>query len=131
MPARKASPRVRIATFNVNSIKSRLPALLQWLEEMRPHIEAGALIVTQGFIGATAHGEPTVLGRGGSDFTAALLGAALDAERVEIWTDVSGLMTADPRIVPDAQVLAEATYDEAAMLHSVFRFFIASLKSWT
>ncbi len=85
-------------------------------QEMRPHIEAGALIVTQGFIGATSHGEPTVLGRGGSDFTAALLGAALDAERVEIWTDVSGLMTADPRIVPDAHVLAEATYDEAAEL---------------
>lgn len=85
-------------------------------QEMRPHIEAGALIVTQGFIGATAGGEPTVLGRGGSDFTAALLGAALDAKRVEIWTDVSGLMTADPRIVPDAHVLAEATYDEAAEL---------------
>jgi len=84
--------------------------------EMRPHIDAGALLVTQGFIGATATGEPTVLGRGGSDFTAALLGAALDAERVEIWTDVSGLMTADPRIVPDAHVLAEATYDEAAEL---------------
>ncbi|MDX2262437.1 MAG: lysine-sensitive aspartokinase 3 [Gemmatimonadales bacterium] len=85
-------------------------------QEMRPHIDAGALIVTQGFIGATATGESTVLGRGGSDFTAALLGAALDAERVEIWTDVSGLMTADPRIVPDAHVLAEATYDEAAEL---------------
>lgn len=85
-------------------------------QEMRPHIDAGALIVTQGFIGATATGESTVLGRGGSDFTAALLGAALGAERVEIWTDVSGLMTADPRIVPDAHVLAEATYDEAAEL---------------
>lgn len=85
-------------------------------QELRPHLDAGALVVTQGFIGATAIGEPTVLGRGGSDFTAALLGAALDAERVEIWTDVSGLMTADPRIVPDAQVLAEATYDEAAEL---------------
>lgn len=85
-------------------------------QELRPHLDAGALLVTQGFIGATATGEPTVLGRGGSDFTAALLGAALDAERVEIWTDVSGLMTADPRIVPDAHVLAEATYDEAAEL---------------
>jgi len=85
-------------------------------QELRPHLDAGALLVTQGFIGATATGEPTVLGRGGSDFTAALLGAALDAERVEIWTNVSGLMTADPRIVPDAHVLAEATYDEAAEL---------------
>jgi aspartate kinase len=56
------------------------------------------------------------LGRGGSDYTAALLGAALDAEEVEIWTDVDGLMTADPRIVPGARTLAEATYDEAAEL---------------
>jgi aspartate kinase len=72
--------------------------------------------VTQGFIGATATGTPTTLGRGGSDFTAALLGAALNAERVEIWTDVDGLMTADPRIVPTARTLAGASYEEAAEL---------------
>ena len=59
---------------------------------------------------------PTTLGRGGSDFTAALLGAALDAERVEIWTDVNGLMTADPRIVPTARTLSAASYEEAAEL---------------
>jgi aspartate kinase len=72
--------------------------------------------VLQGFVGATPDGLPTTLGRGGSDYTAALLGAALDAEEVEIWTDVDGLMTADPRIVPGARTLAEATYDEAAEL---------------
>ena len=72
--------------------------------------------VTQGFIGATADGTPTTLGRGGSDFTAALLGAALGAARVEIWTDVDGLMTADPRIVPTAQTLTQASYEEAAEL---------------
>jgi aspartate kinase len=72
--------------------------------------------VTQGFIGATVEGVPTTLGRGGSDFTAALLGAALDAARVEIWTDVDGLMTADPRVVPTARTLAGASYDEAAEL---------------
>ncbi len=83
---------------------------------LAPLVAAGQLPVTQGFIGATASGVPTVLGRGGSDFSAALLGAALDAERVEIWTDVSGLMTADPRLVPEALVLAEATYDESAEL---------------
>ena len=81
-----------------------------------PLVQAGAIPVTQGFIGRTADGWTTTLGRGGSDFTAALLGAVLLVERVEIWTDVSGLMTADPRIVPDARVLAEATYDEAAEL---------------
>ncbi len=83
---------------------------------IEPLLSAGQIPVTQGFIGSTADGRPTVLGRGGSDFSAALLGAALGAEQVEIWTDVSGLMTADPRIVPEARVLAEATYDEAAEL---------------
>jgi aspartate kinase len=85
-------------------------------ECLRPLIDAGSIPVTQGFIGATATGVPTTLGRGGSDFTAALLGAALAASRVEIWTDVNGLMTADPRIVPTARTLAAASYEEAAEL---------------
>ena len=83
---------------------------------LRPLWEAGKIPVTQGFIGATATGASTTLGRGGSDFTAALLGAALDASRVEIWTDVDGLMTADPRIVPSARTLKAASYEEAAEL---------------
>jgi aspartate kinase len=81
-----------------------------------PLVEAGAIPVTQGFIGATSDGKPTTLGRGGSDFTAALLGAVLGVERVEIWTDVDGLMTADPRIVPGARTLRIASYEEAAEL---------------
>jgi aspartate kinase len=81
-----------------------------------PLLDAGAIPVTQGFIGATHDGRPTTLGRGGSDFTAALLGAALGAGRVEIWTDVDGLMTADPRIVPSARTLRVASYEEAAEL---------------
>ena len=85
-------------------------------EVVAPLLAAGRVPLTQGFIGATATGRPTILGRGGSDFTASLLGAALDAIRVEIWTDVNGLMTADPRIVPEARTLASATYDEAAEL---------------
>jgi len=85
-------------------------------ESLRPLIDAGRIPVTQGFIGATAIGVPTTLGRGGSDFTAALLGAALGADRVEIWTDVNGLMTADPRIVPTARTLPAASYEEAAEL---------------
>jgi aspartate kinase len=79
-------------------------------------VEAGRVPVLQGFVGATPDGIPTTLGRGGSDYTAALLGASLDAEEVEIWTDVDGLMTADPRLVPSAQTLPEASYDEAAEL---------------
>jgi aspartate kinase len=85
-------------------------------ESLRPMIDGGQIPVTQGFIGATAKGVATTLGRGGSDFTAALLGAAMGAERVEIWTDVSGLMTADPRIVPAARTLRAASYEEAAEL---------------
>jgi aspartate kinase len=85
-------------------------------DQLQPMVQAGRIPVTQGFIGATATGVPTTLGRGGSDFTAALLGAALGAERVEIWTDVDGLMTADPRIVPSARTLAAASYEEAAEL---------------
>lgn len=85
-------------------------------ECLGPLLAGGVVPVTQGYIGATATGVPTTLGRGGSDFTAALLGAALQARRVEIWTDVDGLMTADPRIVPSARTLAVASYEEAAEL---------------
>lgn len=85
-------------------------------DQLGPLLEAGTVPVTQGFIGATPQGITTTIGRGGSDFTAALLGAALAVEEVQIWTDVHGLMTADPRVVPDARPLAEASYDEAAEL---------------
>ena len=79
-------------------------------------VKKGVIPVTQGFVGATVRGTPTTLGRGGSDYTAALLGAALRVEEVEIWTDVDGLMTADPRVIPSARALPEASYDEAAEL---------------
>jgi aspartate kinase len=85
-------------------------------ECLGPLLDGGRVPVTQGFIGATPEGVPTTLGRGGSDFTAALLGAALGAAKVEIWTDVDGLMTADPRIVPSARTLRVASYEEAAEL---------------
>ena len=81
-----------------------------------PLLDRGLVPVTQGFLGRTPDDRPTTLGRGGSDFTATLLGAALGATRVEIWTDVDGLMTADPRIVPHARCLTVATYEEAAEL---------------
>ena len=83
---------------------------------LRPLLEAGVLPVVTGFNGATVDGKPTTLGRGGSDFSASILAAALDASELWIWTDVDGIMTADPRIVPDAAVLDEVTYNEAAEL---------------
>ena len=81
-----------------------------------PLLEEGAMPVITGFNGATADGRPTTLGRGGSDFSAAILAAALDAAELWIWTDVDGIMSADPRLVPDAEVLDEITYAEAAEL---------------
>ena len=81
-----------------------------------PLLAGGVLPVVTGFNGATADGRPTTLGRGGSDFSAAILAAALDAAELWIWTDVDGIMTADPRLVPEARVLSEVTYSEAAEL---------------
>jgi aspartate kinase len=74
------------------------------------------VVVTQGYIGATEDGLTTTLGRGGSDYSAALFGAALGAEEVQIWTDVEGVLTCDPRIVPDALPIPELSFAEAAEL---------------
>ena len=78
--------------------------------------KAGKIVVCQGFIGSTADGVTTTLGRGGSDYSATIIGSALGAEAVEIWTDVDGIMTTDPRLIPAAMSLAEITYNEAAEL---------------
>ncbi len=83
-------------------------------EKLSP--EAGKLIVTQGFIGSTPSGATTTLGRGGSDYSATIIGAALNAEEVQIWTDVNGIMTSDPRIVQNARTIGKISYDEAAEL---------------
>jgi aspartokinase/homoserine dehydrogenase 1 len=81
-----------------------------------PLLEAGEIPIVTGFNGATTDGRPTTLGRGGSDFSASILAAALGAAELWIWTDVDGIMTADPRLVPDAKILDEITYSEAAEL---------------
>ncbi|NPA90706.1 MAG: aspartate kinase [Chloroflexi bacterium] len=85
-------------------------------EKLLPMLEEGTVPVVTGFIAATPEGITTTLGRGGSDYTAAILGACLSAEEVQIWTDVNGVLTADPRIVPDARTLPELSYVEAAEL---------------
>lgn len=83
-----------------------------------PAIQAGHVPLLGGFIGATVAGVTTTLGRGGSDYSAALIGAALDAEAIEIWTDVDGMMTADPRVVDSARLIERIRFDEAAELAS-------------
>lgn len=85
-------------------------------KHLTPLLKKEKLIITQGFIGSTADGLTTTLGRGGSDYTAALLGNALDTEIIEIWTDVSGVMTADPRMVKAAFTQKDLAFKEAAEL---------------
>ena len=84
--------------------------------ELEPLIDQEKIPVLEGFVGATVDGTTTTLGRGGSDYTAALLGAALNAREVQIWTDVTGVLTADPRLVSQARTIPRLSYEEAAEL---------------
>lgn len=83
---------------------------------LAPILENAFVPVMGGFIASTAEGTTTTLGRGGSDYTAALIGAALTAAEIQIWTDVTGVLTADPRVVPEAQTIERLSYAEAAEL---------------
>jgi aspartate kinase len=83
---------------------------------LRPLVEEGKIPVLQGFIARSEAGAITTLGRGGSDYTASLLGAALGAEEIEIWTDVDGIMSADPSLVPEARNIPVMSFREAAEL---------------
>jgi aspartate kinase len=85
-------------------------------KELEPLIESSCVPVLGGFIGSTLTGETTTLGRGGSDYTAALLGAALEANEIQIWTDVPGVLTADPRLVSRARTVPHLSFEEAAEL---------------
>ena len=84
--------------------------------ELEPLINAGEVPILGGFIGASRGGETTTLGRGGSDYSAAIIAAALDAKELQIWTDVTGVMTCDPRICGDARTIPILSYEEAAEL---------------
>ena len=95
--------------------------LFPYIEErtralLAPKIASGTIIVTQGFIGSTVNGITTTLGRGGSDYSAAIIGATLGAEEIQIWTDVDGVLTADPRIVTAAKKLKVISFREASEL---------------
>jgi len=94
--------------FKVTTEKTR--------EILTPLLDEGFVPIVTGFIGATPEGIITTLGRGGSDYTAAIIGSVLPADDVWIWTDVDGVMTTDPRIAPEAQTLPEISYGEIAEL---------------
>ena len=83
---------------------------------LKPLLKAGKIPVLQGFIGRSQNGAATTIGRGGSDYTAAIVGAALDAEEIQIWTDVDGIMTTDPRMVKEARKIRTVSFQEAAEL---------------
>lgn len=85
-------------------------------EGLEPCLRAGTVAVVQGFVGATADGRTTTLGRGGSDFTAALLGGALEADTVHVWTDVEGVLSGNPEVVARPRLLAELGFEEAVEL---------------
>ncbi len=92
------------------------PTRVRCKKKIVPQVSKKKIPVLGGFIAATESGVPTTLGRGGSDYSAAIFGAALDAEAIEIWTDVEGMMTTDPRICPEARTIKRISFNEAAEL---------------
>lgn len=93
-----------------------LPDTYQKIAAAVAKIKKGVIPVVTGFIGKTGRGEITTLGRGGSDYTASIFGAAVGSEEIQIWTDVDGIMTADPRIVPAAKTVEVVSFEEASEL---------------
>lgn len=120
LPARLLDAReVVITDEQYTRAAPRLDAIAREARQrVLPLVRAGLVPVLGGFIGATAQGVTTTLGRGGSDYTAALLGAVLEATAIEIWTDVDGMLTGDPRVVDGARPIAHIRFDEAAELAS-------------
>ncbi len=118
LPAALVDPRKVIVTDTqhsravpqVDDINDRLHDCVQ------PLLDAKRIPIMGGFVGATREGVTTTIGRGGSDFSAALVGAGLNAKRIEIWTDVDGMKTTDPRICPDARRIKLISFEEAAEL---------------
>lgn len=116
--AQQVDPRSCIITDDDHTSAAPLmpETLANSQQSLLPVLEDKVVPVVGGFVGATTNGITTTLGRGGSDYTAALLGAALRSKEIQIWTDVTGVLTADPRVVPDAQTVERLSYGEAAEL---------------
>jgi aspartate kinase len=118
VPSAHADSRKLIVTNSKHPAAAPLadPTRTKLLEVIPALLEQNLVPVLGGFIASSESGEITTLGRGGSDYSAAIIGAALGAERIEIWTDVSGILTTDPRICPAARRIAEISFHEAAEL---------------
>ncbi len=118
VPARLVDARQAIVTDATHT--RAVPLFDETNDRLRAHVGPlvcdGCVPVLGGFLGATREGVPTTLGRGGSDFSAAIVGAGLGAERIDIWTDVDGMMTTDPSLCPEARRIKVLSFDEAAEL---------------
>jgi aspartate kinase len=117
-------PAVRIDARDVMVTDDRFTRAQPLMEEttaaaasfVQPLVTAGSIPVVGGFVGRTVDGRTTTLGRGGSDYSASVIGAAIHAAEIQIWTDVDGMLTADPRIVAEAEVVSQLSFAEAAEL---------------
>jgi aspartate kinase len=118
LPAKWVDARTFIITDNqfVSAVPQFDQINVKARQILSPLLASKTIIITQGFIGSNSKGITTTLGRGGSDYSASIIGAALDAEEIQIWTDVDGVLTADPRIAPEAQKLRIISFREAAEL---------------
>jgi aspartate kinase len=120
IPAQHVDARdVVVTSDHFNEAEPSLDAISERARDrIAPVVRSGSVPVLGGYIGATSAGVTTTLGRGGSDYTASLLCAALGADDIEIWTDVDGMLTADPRVVSDAKLISQIRFDEASELAS-------------
>lgn len=118
LPVELVDARAVVATDDSYTRAEPIPELIaeRARSVLLPAIRAGRIPVMGGFMGATVHGVTTTLGRGGSDYSASLIGAALRADAIEIWTDVDGMLTADPRVVDGARLIERIRFDEASEL---------------
>ncbi|RPJ59844.1 MAG: aspartate kinase [Acidobacteria bacterium] len=118
IPAQRVSATELIVTDDAFGRATPLPGPTErrLKERIVPLLERGIIPILTGYVAATEQGVTTTLGRGGSDYSAALVGAGLGAEQVWIWSDVNGILTADPSIVPEATTISELSYQEAAEL---------------
>ena len=109
--------RAIVSDANFGSATPIFDATAANLEQLaRPHITAGRIVVMGGYVASTAAGVTTTLGRGASDYSASIVGAAMGAEEIQIWTDVDGMLTADPRMVGNAYKIKEISFNEASEL---------------
>jgi len=122
--ARRGLPATRVDARDVIVTDDRFTRATPLMDEInaaahasiQPIVSAGGIPVMGGFVGRTVDGRTTTLGRGGSDFSASLVGAAIHAAEIQIWTDVDGMLTADPRVVAEAEVVPHLSFAEAAEL---------------